>query len=163
MAQTSRRLLQADDGSNLVEFALASLIFFAVLMGIYYFSIALYIDHFVANVADAAARYAVVHGSTWNGASCASVSSYDCTATSNDVNNYVLSMIPPGISPSGLNVTTSWPGTTSTGGTCDTENGSNSPNCLVVVQVNYSFTLPLLLVGQRTMSLSSTATMTIVR
>jgi Flp pilus assembly protein TadG len=158
-----RSFVTRDEGSNLVEFALSALIFCAVLFGIFYFSLALYTAHFVTNAADDAARYAVVRGSSWNGTSCQSVSSYDCTATSTNVSNYVLSTIPPAISPANLTIATTWPGTTSSGGTCDTFNGANSPNCQVEVQVGYAFALPIPLGGARSLNLSSTSSMTIAR
>jgi Flp pilus assembly protein TadG len=155
-------ILTQEEGSNLVEFALAALIFCAALFGILYFSLALYTAHFVTGAADDAARYAMVRGSTWS-TTCASVSSSNCTATSTNVDNYVLSTVPPAISPANLTISTSWPGTLSGGGSCDTYNGANSPNCQVVVEVSYAFNLPLPLMLHSNMNLSSTSTMSIVR
>jgi Flp pilus assembly protein TadG len=158
-----KRLCRDAEGSNLVEFALTALIFCAILFGMFYFSLALYSAHFVTDAADDAARYAAVRGSSWNGISCQSAATYDCTATAADVSDYVLSTVPPAISPSNLIVSTTWPGTTSNGGTCDTAEGANSPNCQVVVQVSYSFPLPWPLTGAKTLPLSCTSSITIAR
>jgi Flp pilus assembly protein TadG len=158
-----QNILCEEQGSNLVEFAIASLIFLTALLGILYFSLALYADHFVTDAADAAARYAIVRGSTWNGVTCQSASTYQCAATSTDVSNYVLNNLPPAILPANLAVSTTWPGTTTTGGACDTESGANSPNCEVVVQVSYSLNLPLPLLNLQLLPLTSTSSMTIAR
>jgi Flp pilus assembly protein TadG len=151
-----------ETGSELVETALSIPILFAVIFGIIYFSFALYADHFVANVAKEAARYAAVRGSTWSGASCQSSSTFDCTATGSDITNFVTAQMPPGLSSTKLSVSASWPGTTNTGATCDTLNGNNSPNCQVIIQVSYQFTFPFPFVNQGVLPFSSNAAMTIV-
>ena len=152
-----------DTGSELVETALCAPVLFAMIFGIVYFSLALYADHFVANAAKEAARYAVVHGSTWSGSSCQSASTFNCDATDTDVSNFVIAQLPPGLSSSQLSVSTSWPGTTNAGTACDTLNGNNSPNCLVTVHVNYSFSLPLPFVNQGVVPFTSSAQMSIVQ
>ena len=154
--------LNDDAGNELVETALCAPILFAMIFGIVYFSFALYADHFVANAAKEAARYAVVRGSTWNGASCLSSSTFSCDATNTDVSNFVIAQLPPGLSSSQLSVSTSWPGTNNAGNACDTLNGNNSPNCLVNVQVNYSFSIPLPFVNQGVVPFTSSAQMSIV-
>jgi Flp pilus assembly protein TadG len=151
-----------DDGSEIVEFAFSICLWMMGAMLVMYGSFALYTAHFVANAADEAARFAIVRGSSWNGASCTS-NSLDCTASSTDIRNYVVNMLPPGLSPSNLTVSTSWPGTTSTGGTCDSQDGVNSPNCKVQVTVGYSFTFPLPIFTQSTLPFSSSSSMTIVQ
>lgn len=150
-----------ESGAEVVEFALAICVWIAGVFAIMYGSLALYASHFVGNAADEAARYAVVRGSTWSGTSCSSTSTLECDATTTDVSNYVISTLMPGLSSSNLTVTTSWPGTTSTGATCDTIYGSNSPNCLVEVQVNYSFSFPLPFLTQYTIPMTSSSEMTI--
>lgn len=161
MKKTLYRIAGDESGSELVEFALAVCIWVAGVFAIMYGAFALYASHFVGNAADEAARYAVVRGSTWNGTSCSSTSTLECDATSTDVSNYVVSTLMPGLSASNLTVTTSWPGTTSTGAACDTAYGSNSPNCLVEVQVQYTFSFPLPFLTQRTIPMTSTSEMTI--
>lgn len=155
-------LLKEDRGSEAVEFALAVSIWMAISFMIMYVSFALYAAHFVANAAEEGARYASVRGSSWNNASCSSMT-LDCSASSTDISSYVKNAAPPGLSTSSLGISTSWPGTTSSGTTCDTADGTNSPNCIVQVTVSYnlSFPLPFIAHGQRLFS--STSQMTIVR
>ena len=151
-----------DDGSEIVEFAFSICLWMAGAFLVMYGAFALYAAHFVADAAEEAARFAIVRGSSWNGASCSS-NMLDCTASSTDVKNYVVAMLPPGLSSSNLTVSTSWPGTTSTGGTCDSQDGANSPNCTVQVTVGYSFTFPLPFLPRKTLPFSSISSMTIVQ
>jgi hypothetical protein len=65
------------------------------------------------------------------------------------------------MSSANLSVKSSWPGTTASGTACDIEDGANSPNCLVVVNVTYQFTFPVPFFTQSTLPLKSTSTMTI--
>lgn len=156
------RLASDERGSEIVEFAFSICLWMMGAFLVMYGAFALYAAHFVANAADEAARFAIVRGSSWNGASCSS-NLLDCTATSTDIQNYVVRMLPPGLSSSNLSVSTSWPGTTSTGGTCDSQDGVNSPNCVVKVTVGYSFTLPLPFVPKSALPLSSSSSMTIAQ
>ena len=158
---TLRRMHSEDLGVNLVEFALSISIVLAAIFGVLYFSMALYADHFVANAAKDATRYAMVRGSSWNGTTCATTSSFSCTATSTDVTNYVDSTVTPGLTTSNLTVNTSWPGTDPTGDTCDTTNGKNSPYCTVTVSVSYSFDWPLPFLPPNTLALTSKSTVAI--
>lgn len=158
----SVRLLRDDSGSEAVEFALASCIWMAISFMVMYVSFALYAAHFVANAAQEGARYASVRGSSWSNASC-SANVLDCTASSGDVSSYVTSEAPPGLSTSSMTVATSWPGTTPSGTTCDTADGSNSPNCIVKVTVSYNFSFPLPFITNSQRLFSSTSQMTIVR
>src|SRR5579871_1519503 len=132
-ARAGVRLAQSENGTNLVDFALCIPVWFLMVSVMLVSSYGLYVAHFVANAATEGARYAIVRGSTWGGASCSSSSSVECTATTTDVSNYVDSIAMPGISSSNLSVSASWPGTTSTGDTCDNVNGNDSPNCQVTV------------------------------
>jgi len=149
-------------GSEAVEFALAFSVWMAIAFMVMYISFALYAAHFVANAAEEGARYGSVRGSSWDSASCSS-SALDCTASSTDISNYVKGSAPPGLSASNLNVSTSWPGTTSSGTACDTADGSNSPNCIVQVTVSYKSSFPLPFISSSQRLFSSTAKMTIVR
>lgn len=155
------KLICDETGAEVVEFALAVCVWIAGIFAIMYGSFALYASHFVGNAADEAARYAVVRGSTWSGTSCSTTSTFECDATSANVTSFVTSTLMPGMSSSNLTVTTSWPGTTSTGATCDTAYGSNSPNCQVAVQVQYQFSFPLPFLTQYTIPMTSTSQMTI--
>lgn len=156
------RLWEDEAGSELVEFALSISIWVGAIFLLMYGAFALYAAHFVANAAEGAGRYAMVRGSSWDGASC-SGSTFDCTATSTDISNYVTATMPPGLSSSNVSVASSWPGTTSSGGTCDSVDGANSPNCIVKITVTYSYLFPVPFFTQKTLPLSSTSQVTITQ
>ncbi|HTB96588.1 MAG TPA: TadE/TadG family type IV pilus assembly protein [Terracidiphilus sp.] len=161
MPRIFRQFLSDESGAELVEFALGVCVWVACIFAIMYGSFALYAAHFVGNAAAEGARYAIVRGSTWSGTACSTTSTLECDAASTDVSNYIVSTLPPGMSPANLTVTASWPGTTSAGATCDTESGANSPNCLVKVQVSYSFSFPVPFLTENTIPMSSYSEMTI--
>ena len=153
-----------ESGSSLVELALSLSVLMTIIFGIIDCSRALYTDHYVTNVARDAARYAMVRGSSW-GVSCATASSYDCTATSANITSYVQSITPLGINTSSppLTVTTSWPGKTPAGGACDNLQGNKSPTCMVRVKVNYSFNFFLPFLPKNAVVLTSTAAVAIAQ
>lgn len=153
-----RERLEDRQGSTLVEFSVGVCVVIALLFWIFCASMALYADHFTANAARAAARYAMVRGSTWGGTTCSSPSSLECTATATDITNYVKALLSPGLDSSALTVTTTWPGTTPSGATCETTDGDNSPYCSVVVQVTYNFDLTVPFLPHRQIGFSSAAT-----
>jgi Flp pilus assembly protein TadG len=152
-----------EDGGQLIEFTLCLPILLTVFVGVVYFSFVLYVAHFVTNGANEGARYAIVRGSEWKGVACTTTSTVNCTATNTDVSNYVASALPGGLGAANLTVSTTWSGKTATGGTCDTQNGSNSPNCLVKVQATYVLSFPLPYMSSHGTTLSSTAVMTVVQ
>lgn len=154
------KLAAQDSGSESVEFALSVSLWMGAAFMVMYVSFALYAAHFVANAAEEAGRYAMVRGSSWNGASC-SQTWFGCTATSDDVSNYVVRELPPGMSSANLSVKALWPGTTGSGTTCNSQDGANSPNCVVTVTVTYQFKFPVPFFNQNTLPLKSTSTMTI--
>ena len=86
-----------DVGTALVEFGLVIVVFFMFVFGVMDFGRAIYTYHFVSNAAFEATRYAMVRGSN---------STNPVTAT--DVENYVKSLVPQGIDPSNLTISTSW-------------------------------------------------------
>ena len=151
-----------EEGSEIVEFALAMSVWVAAVFLIMYVSFALYAAHFVANAAEVGARYASVRGSSWGSASCSS-NPLDCAASSSDIASYIKNEVPAGISAGSLTVSTSWPGKTSSGATCDTVDGSNSPNCIVSVTVSYNFSFALSFISNSNRLFSSSAKTTIVR
>lgn len=157
-----RNLLGNEEGSEIVEFALSMSVWIAAVFLIMYVSFALYAAHFVASAAEDGARYASVRGSSWGNASCSS-NPLDCAASSSDIAGYIKNEVPAGISASSLSVSTSWPGKTSSGATCDAVDGANSPNCIVSVTVSYNFSFPLPFISNRNQLFSSSAKMTIVR
>lgn len=85
-----RRFARADHGVELVEFAFASVIFFATVFGIFSFGLAIFQYNVVAMAAKDGARWAAVRAAS---------------ASNADVQNYVRSRT-YGLTPS---VTTSWP------------------------------------------------------
>jgi Flp pilus assembly protein TadG len=135
------------------------------LFGIMDFSRFLYTYHFVSEVAREGSRYAMVRGSTYGSAVCASTSTFACNATAANVTSYVQGLTPPGITSSSLTVTATWPGAAPTGAAtaCSTTNGNNSPGCLVQVVVSYpyKFMLPFLPKSSSTWTVSSTSVMVI--
>lgn len=145
-------------GAMLVEFSVSITVALALLFWVFYASMALYADHFTANAARAATRYAMVRGSTWGGTTCSSAATLECTATTTDVSSYVNTLVTPGLDTGALTVTTTWPGTTPTGAACDTTNGSNSPYCSVTVQVTYNFNLTAPILPHQSLTFSSGAT-----
>jgi len=145
------RRLRREGGAGLVEYALVFIPFMTMLFGICGFGLALYDYHFVSHAAREATRWAAVNGRT-----CASDSTCTAPATAADIQNYVAQITPSGINPNNLTVTASWP---STDGICATF--SNAPGCAVQVQVSYSYTFILPLIGINPLQLSSTSEMII--
>ena len=138
----------SERGSALVEFAVASTVALTMIFGIIDFGRGLYTYHLVANVARAGSRYAMVRGST-----CAAAG---CPVTSTQVQTYVRAL-EPGIDPSSLTVTTTWPG----GATCIGA-ANNNPGCPVTVTVTYPFKFMVVpLLPGFTMSMSSASQMSI--
>lgn len=116
-----RRSRKNDQGVALLEFGMVILVFFMFVFGVMDFGRALYTYHFVSNAACEATRYAIVRGAT----------STD-PATSTEITDYVKSMIPLGINPSDVTVSTTW-------------SPDNTPGSSVRVQVsdNYQFMTPI--------------------
>lgn len=129
-------------GDSMVEFSLAAVLLLTVIFGIMDFARAVYADHFVSYAAQEGTRYAIVRGGTFAGTTCTTTTTMDCAATSANVQSYVQSIAPPGISGSSVSASTTWPGTTVSGsGTgCTT---TNTPGCVVQVTVTYSFSFLL--------------------
>jgi len=147
-----RLMIRDEKGSELVEFSVSVLVLLMVCFGIIDVSRAMYAYHFVSHAAQEGSRYAIVRGADWK-TSCATspppafVQSFDCAASSTDVQNYVRSLVLPGIDPSQVSVTTTWTGTTpGCTGNCAACSPSNSQGCIVMVQIQYpfSFLLPFL-------------------
>lgn len=161
MVRVVRCIWRDESGSELVEFALSIWIWIGMVFVILYGAYALYAEHFVNEAAHDAARYAIVRGATWSGATCASTSSMECMAKSTDVTNFVKGRLAPGLFSDELTVSTTWPGLTSAGMNCDTDYGSNSPNCIVKVEVDYNLTVPF--AGFKTVTLTNTTETTILQ
>lgn len=139
-------------GSSLVEFALILTVLFMLIFGIMDFGRAAYAYNFIVNAANQAARYAIVRGAT-----CTTWASA-CPAAASDITSYVQSIVPAGIqvtstatcpgssstTAGALTVCATWPGTGGNGSTCTEINSkSDSPGCVVQVQVQYAFQFSL--------------------
>jgi len=119
-----------DAGTAIIEFGLVVTVFFMFVFGVMDFGRMIYTYHFVSNAACQATRYAIVRGSA----------STD-PATATEVADYVKSMIPEGINPNSITVSTSW-------------SPDNSPGSSVKVQVsdNFHFMTPVLAKYHMTLS-----------
>lgn len=159
-AMRKSKFYEDESGSILIEFAASSLIMLTVIFGILDCCRAIYADHFVANAARDATRYAMVRGYTWNGTSCSTVTTVNCLATATDVTNYIKSTVPLGVSLSNVTVNTTWPGTLPSGGPCD-GTANSSPSCVVTTTVNYSFNFVLPFLPKNALVLTSTSAVAI--
>jgi len=133
----SRLHLRDARGATLVEFALASILFFTIAFGTIEFGRMILDYNIVSNAAREGARYAALRGGASGHA-----------ATANEVATYVVSRSVGLLSTS--NVTVTWP-------------VNNSPGNLVQVRVQYSFTPIVTLLPQTAVNLSSTTKAYILR
>ncbi len=184
MMMGNSREASSERGSAMYELAFVGIITFTLIFAVMDFSQAMYAYHFVSNAAREATRYASVRGSTFSSKTCTFPSVvYACETNPADIEAYVKSIIPPGISVSSVNSSTTipcptsstagqlyvcakWPNTPPTGatGTCPSSpGGGENPGCLVEVQVQYvyGFTLPLVSKDVGSISMTSTSEMTI--
>jgi Flp pilus assembly protein TadG len=153
MSQVLRWVPGGTDGSSVVETAMSALVLFTVVLGIIETSIALYAYHFTSEVAREATRYAIVRGS-----SC-TYSEPGCPAQASDIQNFVRGLTYPGLDPSAITVTTTWP---TTGASCSpSSNPCNNPGNLVSVTVQYQFLWSIPLVPANTLKLTSSSEMVI--
>jgi Flp pilus assembly protein TadG len=152
-----------EEGSSLVETAASLTIFLVVFLSIIDASRAFYAHHYVAYASRQAARYAMVRGSSWSGTSCAATATFDCDATSTDIQNFVTSLVPPGVSRSKVKVTTVWSGLSPSGSACLSLNGTNSPGCSVRVNVTYPYNSLIPFIPAETFLFTSTATVVIAQ
>jgi Flp pilus assembly protein TadG len=149
------RLAQEECGSELVEFAMTALVLMGLLFGMIEFMLAMYAYHFVSTAAQQGVRFAAVRGNTWSQYETVNCSTsppssftmvYDCTASAQDIENYVQSLVTPGMNSSNVTIdetsTDVWPGTTPDGTSCitSTNTSSDGQGCLVKVKVTYNFT-----------------------
>jgi Flp pilus assembly protein TadG len=134
------RLAQELRGSGLVEYAVITTLFMALLMGVADFGRALYAYHFVSNAAREATRYAAVRGSTClDDGSCTAANSASGVAgptSQSDITAFVQN-VPLGINKNQVTVTAKWPSSLAT---CTGANPPNAPGCTVDVKVQYNFT-----------------------
>jgi Flp pilus assembly protein TadG len=144
----------SERGSSLPEMAIAAVAVLSLLFGIVDFGRALYTYGFIAQLAREGARWAIVRGST----SCTNglPASYDCNATTAQIQSYVQSLSEGATTPSNITVTTTYPSCPNTSGA-----GSNAPGCTVAVNVKYPFKFVMGFMPSVTITMSSTSTMVI--
>ena len=159
-----REHLLNEEGSSLVETAVACTILLAVLVGIFKMSMGAYIAHSVSEAAREATRYAIVRGSN-----CVNLTG--CGASNSDIQTFVRGLGFPGIKASKLVTATTWYNvsmdTTKTPASatlamCGTAPaGCNAPGNQVQVQVSYLFSFAIPKYGSKTLTLTSTSAMVI--
>ena len=157
-------LLRDEAGNSLLEFAASAAILLILVVGIMQCSRALYADHFTANAAREATRYAAAHGYSFHGVACSTPASFACEASATDIARFVQAITPNGLSVAATAVTTNWPGTDATGAGCTSSVApANAAGCTVVVRVAYSFQVVIPFFPPTTLPLSSTSTLTIAQ
>jgi Flp pilus assembly protein TadG len=156
-----KRLLGAEHGGTLIETALSISLLLIFMFGVIETSLALYSYHYISDAAREGTRYAMVRGSTW-GTQCTSYSSAGCTASAQNIKDFVTNMGFPGISTSNMTVTPQC--ATTVGGTfTSTLTNCNAAGDVVQVQVQYSFPFNIPFLTGRTFSMSSTSEMVIAQ
>lgn len=168
--RASRRLC-AECGSTLVETALSIAILLTLVVGIMEASLAVYSYHFISNAAREGVRYAIVRGNTWtqdpwDAGACAAYTDAGCVASQQNIEDYVKSLVFPGIDPANLVVTpTSYStfGTTSCTAPSDLTKAPacNAQTDVIEVKVQYNFPFSIPFIPSRTLSMSSTARMVV--
>jgi Flp pilus assembly protein TadG len=157
-----RRVAEEEDGVTIIETAIVVISMLLLMTGVIDFSRALYADIYIGYVAHSATRYAMVRGTTFTGTACTTTATQNCAATASDVVTYAKTSAPSGIATgSDMTITPTWPGT-GPNGSCTTTYGTNSPGCLVKVQVTYNFRFALPFVSNSVLVLKSASSVTIV-
>lgn len=141
-----------EEGSTIVEMALASGVLLAALMGVFQASLMLYTNHFLSYAARDGARYAMVRGSNscWtDGVSTSHITGCNDMTGAGVVGhvesrgvNWITQCVKPCVS-------VTWP------------NGTNAPGNPVKVQVSYPYTLYVPWVKPISITLESTSQMII--
>lgn len=151
--------LRSESGGTLVETALSMTLLLTLLFGIIEVGLMLYSYHFISNAAREGTRYAIVRGSSW-GTTCSAYTSSGCTATTTQIQQYVLNLGFPGIDPNKLFVTPT-SSLTVGGSTCSSFTSCNAASNVVQVKVTYNFPFSVPFVPSQTISMSSTSQMVI--
>jgi Flp pilus assembly protein TadG len=149
-----------EEGSAIMETAMSIIILLTFMFGVMEGSLAIYSYHFISEAAREGTRYAIVRGSTAGAACGTSYNSYDCMASSGNIQSYVQNLGYPGIIPSNLTVSSVWAAYAS-GNSCPASPPCNSPGNQVTVKVTYSFPLNVPFIPPHTYSMSSSAAMII--
>jgi Flp pilus assembly protein TadG len=152
---TTRRKASGARGSTLTEFAFMLPLLVLGIFGVIDFGRALYTYHFVSDAAREASRWASVRGNQ------CTLGLSGCPADEGAVQNYVTSIVPPGIdsSPRTLSVTAAWVAPPGKIGTCNVS--PKDRGCAVQVQVAYDFKFILPFLPKSTYTMKSTSEMVI--
>ena len=135
-------LIPGERGQTLVEFALASAMFFTIIFGILQFGLAVWNYNMLSSLAQDGARWAAVRGEA---ATCG------CTAaTTTTVQDFVRGRT-LGMNPGNVTVSTTW------------TDASHDPGDTVQVQVDYTFSLFTRIVRTGSLTLHGVAQMKIAR
>jgi Flp pilus assembly protein TadG len=161
------RELRDENGTSLVETAVAISIVLLLMLGVFDFALGFYSYHYVSDAAREATRWAMVRGSK----SCTNTPNLtDCGATSDEIQSYVRGLGYPGIYPGNLNVTTTWlcsgtySGTTGQSWTtCGSGATQNAPGNQVQVTVVYTFPFNIPFWNLTALWLQSTSSMVIAQ
>lgn len=170
LAEMICRRIKNDQAAALVETAIASMIFFAVLLGVFQFALGFYIYHYSSNAARQASRYAIVRGSECSANLPAATSSFHCNASEADITAYVKGLGYPGVDAAhNLDVTVnSCAGSlhtdangnpTTTWAPCIRGTSNNDPGDQVKVTVTYAFPLVVPFWKAQSVGISSTSSM----
>ena len=147
------RHARRERGASLVEMTLSLIVLLTLVFGIIEVSEALYTYEIISDAAREGTRYAMVRGSA------CSAPITPCPATSANVQTYLRGIALPGINPTLLTATATWP---TTGSSCTPSvSPCNNPGNVVQVTVNYSFRMALPFVRTSTITLTSTSQMVI--
>jgi len=134
------RQIQDDRGQTLLEFALASVVFFITVFGTIEFGLAIYRYNMLSDLAQEGARWAAVHGST---------STLTPAGTAANLQAFVQSRAP------GFTVVATATPTANPSGT--------SPGQIITVRVTSTFAPVTSFIPGATLNLESTARMTVFR
>lgn len=165
-----RHCFKSDGGTTLVETAIACSIFFALLLGVFEFSLAFYTYHFTSSAARQGSRYAIVRGADCQMNLPAAPASFHCGASETDVARYVKNLNYPGINSSkymGVTVTSFSHDLTTTSNnqphtvwsSCGRGTSCNAPGDQVQVTVTYDFPLSIPFWNKQSVRISSTSNM----
>ncbi len=150
------RAANDEEGATLVEMALVCIVMIAIFFGIFEFSLGFYTYNFISQAAREGSRYAIVRGSQ----SCQNTPTLSaCNAKQADIQAYVQGLTYPGVDPTKLVVTATWP---TTGASCfPSATPCNNPGNLVQLTVTYPFPLSIPFWRSTTVNISSTSSMVI--
>lgn len=157
------RPLRGENGGTLVETALSIALLLTLLIGIIEACLMVYTYHFISNAAREGTRYAIVRGSTWSQSpwnatgTCPAYTDSGCIASSQNIQDYVKSLVFPGISAGSLTVTPNW--YNAPGGTANA--AFNAAGDVVQVQVQYNFPVAIPFIPKSALTMSSTSQMVI--